>query len=40
MIKFNKMVKKDKKLYESKMRCISFTRPTWTVFRLSFFNLS
>ena len=30
MIKFNKMVKKDRNLYESKMRCIRFTRPTWT----------
>ena len=28
MIKFNKMVKKDKKLYEYNRRCIRFTQPT------------
>ena len=33
------MVKKDKKRYESNMRYIRFTWPTWTVFGLSFFNL-
>ena len=39
MIKLNKMVKNDKKLYESNMRYIRFTKPAWTVYRLPFFNL-
>ena len=40
MIKLSKMVKNDhKKLYESNMRYIRFTQPTWTVFSLPFFNL-
>ena len=39
MITLNKMVKKDKKLYESNMRYILFTQPAWRVFRLPFFHL-